>query len=217
MAIDRALFSNHFPWRRLGWALALSVVLHGLWLLPEVRLRPAPTVAQPLRAGFVREDVAGPSARVEKPAKAAADSLRRSAPALAAPAAATPATSELDVATHVAAHAPAQTIGTPAPDGALDGDGVRAYRLALARSARHARATLTDLPTGNGRVELRVIVDRYARRVEVGASSGQAALDAAALALMGRAVSEAPMPEVLRGQAFELAVPIEFGQPLSGS
>lgn len=212
MAIDRALFSNHFPWRRLGWALALSVVLHGLWLLPEVRLRPVPTVAQPLHAGFVREDVMGPSARLEKPVKAAADSLQRPAPA-----AATPATSELDVATHVAAHAPAQTIGTPAPDGALDGDGVRAYRLALARSARHARATLTDLPTGNGRVELRVIVDRYARRVEVGASSGQAALDAAALALMGRAVNEAPMPEVLRGQAFELAVPVEFGQPLSGS
>lgn len=212
MAIDRALFSNHFPWRRLGWALVLSVALHGLWLLPEVRLRPAPTVAQPLRAGFVREEVVGQPTGVEKAAKTPADPLRRPAPTRTTPAAATPV-AEVEAVNP----AQAQTIGMPTPGGALDGDGVRAYRLALARSARHARATLTELPTGNGRVELRVIVDRYARRVVVAASSGQAALDAAALALMGRAVNEALLPEVLRGQVFELAVPVEFGQPFSGS
>lgn len=97
--------------------------------------------------------------------------------------------------------------------GGADADGLRQYRLALAREARRfkrypERALLAGI---GGTVEVRVEhgsgimpVARLAR------SSGHEALDAAALEMMRQAAPRTAVPEPLRGQAFVVSLPVIF-------
>jgi periplasmic protein TonB len=98
--------------------------------------------------------------------------------------------------------------------GGANADGLRQYRLALAREARRykrypERALLAGI---GGTAEIRVEysrgrvmpVERLAR------SSGNDSLDAAALEMMRLAAPRAAVPESLRGREFAVTVPVVF-------
>lgn len=97
---------------------------------------------------------------------------------------------------------------------ALSADGLRQYRLVLAREARrfkrypaYARergweGDVIIMLTGTSVLEV--------PSVSLDKSSGHAALDEQALEIMRRAVSQAALPESLRGRRFRIAVPIQF-------
>jgi protein TonB len=99
-----------------------------------------------------------------------------------------------------------------AGDGA-DPDGLRQYRLALAREARRfkrypERALLAGI---GGTAEVRV--EHAAGAVPVAwlaRSSGDEALDAAALSMMREAAPRTLVPEPLRGRSFAVSLPVIF-------
>ncbi len=97
----------------------------------------------------------------------------------------------------------------PGPDAA----GLRQFRLALASEARRVRhypeaARRVGLA---GTAEIRISVNALAQRqAELAHSSGHAMLDAAALEMMRIAAERSPLPDVLRGQAFVVSVPVVF-------
>jgi periplasmic protein TonB len=104
----------------------------------------------------------------------------------------------------------------PASDG-LDPEGLRAYRLALARQAGgHKRYPAEAVEAGwAGIVMLRVLVRTggVAGSVALVKSSGHNVLDDAALEIFGQAVLATPLPPALRERAFELILPVLFELP----
>ncbi|MDO8931646.1 MAG: TonB family protein [Rhodocyclaceae bacterium] len=96
----------------------------------------------------------------------------------------------------------------------LDADAVRQYRLALAVQARRfKRYPPQALEAGiGGTVEIRVAVaaDGQAGDVALARSSGQDLLDAAAFDMMQKAAPRASVPELLRGRAFAVSLPVVF-------
>lgn len=207
MAFDRATATRFAaPWgRRLAYALAASLLLHGVLLLPGVNvsvpaqeLRTVQAVLQPPRTADV------PLA--ERVLQAASSAVARAAP---------PARDEHPVASsdgevNASSVRPAAAkVPVPETDG-VDGDGLRAYRIALAVAARRQRPAVSALGLA-GRADLRVAVDAAGARVSIATSSGQAELDAAALQLLRLAVADAALPASLRGQAFAVEVPVLFG------
>lgn len=98
----------------------------------------------------------------------------------------------------------------------LDADGLRSYRLALAREARrHKRYPARAIEAGwEGTAELRVSVSaRAAPTVHLLRSSGHAALDAAALDMLGMAIPVTALPAALKGQEFSVDLPVVFELP----
>lgn len=94
-----------------------------------------------------------------------------------------------------------------------DPDGLRQYRLTLAREAgrfkRYPQRARVDGISGTAEVRIeheagRAPVARLAR------SSGNAALDAAALDMMRQAAPRAAIPETLRERAFVVSLPVVF-------
>lgn len=115
-----------------------------------------------------------------------------------------------------ASPAPVPVAVGPAGDG-LDPDGLRGYRLALAREARRfkrypAEALAADL---GGTVELRVAIASPGLPpvVQLVVSSGVPSLDEAALDMLRQALAATPLPESLRRQAFNISLPIVFELP----
>jgi protein TonB len=117
-----------------------------------------------------------------------------------------------------AARVPAATANAAAGQGGAggdgaDADGLRQYRLALAREARRfkrypERALLAGI---GGTAEVRV--EHAAGAVPVARlarSSGDEALDAAALSMMREAAPHAAVPELLRGRSFAVSLPVIF-------
>jgi protein TonB len=92
--------------------------------------------------------------------------------------------------------------------------GLRQYRLALASEARRFRRYPEAARRAGlvGTAEVRVTVDAggASRQVELGRSSGHAALDAAALEMLRQATLHATLPESLRGQRFVVLLPVVF-------
>lgn len=163
------------------------------------------TAGSPLQATVRRAVPAVPAV----PARAATSPspLPRRAP----PAAAVPAASSNPLVATAVALAPAI-----ASEG-LDGDGLRAYRLALAVAARrfwHYPDAARIAGVG-GRATVRVAVSGAGLAMAAGLaeSSGDADLDRAALALIGQAAAAAPLAESLRGKAFTLDLPVVFETP----
>ncbi len=104
-----------------------------------------------------------------------------------------------------------------APEGRAkgpDADGIRAYRVSLAREARSHR----QYPplarergwTGEAEVELDVSRQGRAGHILLARSSGHEILDREALAMMSRAATSAALPPSLHGQAFTVRLSIEF-------
>lgn len=207
IAFDRATPIRFVsPWgRRLAYALAASLLLHGVLLLPGVNLQSPARGQRPLRAVLqAPRTVDAPQA--ERLVQTSSSAVVRAA---ASAKGATPVAPP-DVAVNASSVRPA-TAAVPVTEiGGIDGDGLRAYRISLAVAARRLRPTVS---AGGlvGRVDLQVMVDAMGARVSVATSSGQAGLDAAALELMRLAVSDAAMPASLRGQVFAVDVPVLFG------
>jgi periplasmic protein TonB len=99
----------------------------------------------------------------------------------------------------------------------VDADGLRSYRLALAREAkRHKRFPTRAIEAGwVGTTELRVSVsaDGMAPTVRLEKSSGHDALDEAALDMLRLALPTTPVPPSLRGRTFAVNLPVVFELP----
>lgn len=102
---------------------------------------------------------------------------------------------------------------TAAQEG-IDADGVRAYRIDLARGARaHKRYPPLARERGwTGTAEVRIDVsgEGRPRRIELARSSGHELLDREAVGMLARAAAETAVPDKLRGQAFAVRLPVVF-------
>lgn len=103
---------------------------------------------------------------------------------------------------------------TPMSGDGPDAEGVRQYRLALAREARrYKRYPPEAMDRGlGGVVEVGVSVagGNMPHGVQLVRSSGNPQLDEAALDMVHKAASLAVVPELLRGRGFTLVLPVVF-------
>lgn len=132
-------------------------------------------------------------------------------PAAGAVAAASPAAPSLSAGVAVA------SVGAAVASGPADGpdaDGIRSYRIGLAREARsHRRYPPLALERGwTGTAEIQVDVSRQgrARQILLARSSGHEILDREAVAMMSHAAASAALPDSLRGQEFAVRLPVVF-------
>jgi len=108
---------------------------------------------------------------------------------------------------------PAISGGVSGNGAGVDADGLRQYRLALAREARRykrypERALLAGI---GGTAEVRVELGAGAMPLtRLARSSGNEALDTAALEMMRQAAPRTTLPEALRGRAFAVSLPVIF-------
>jgi len=94
------------------------------------------------------------------------------------------------------------------------GDGEQEYRLNLAREARRSKRH----PSGvDGReaegvvvVAVSMQVAEFPPEIRLHQSSGNEALDRAALEMMEQAVKTARVPRELQGRRFRISVPVEY-------
>jgi protein TonB len=151
------------------------------------RLPEAAVVAAPLAGGLA----ATPEGSAAPPAPPGA---------LAAPPSSASASGALDAA-------------EPKAEG-LDADGIRAYRVGLAREARaHKRYPQLARErgwAGTAEVVLDISREGLPRQVHLRRSSGYELLDQAALDMLARAAAATPVPESLRRRPFEVRVPVIF-------
>ena len=168
-----------------------------------------------------------PAARSDAPASVSATTPRPEAPAsparareplragpAVAPEPSTPRASE-PAPRNDAAPSGAIAADAKAPGSASDIASVAQYRIALMSAARrflHAPDS-TGAQGLEGRVDVRLAIaaDGSLARAEVVRSSGHAALDELALAMLRSAKSEAPVPPALLAREFEVEVPVVFG------
>lgn len=96
------------------------------------------------------------------------------------------------------------------------GDGEREYRLNLAREARRYRRhhSGVDRRDAEGVVVVSISMPLLDHRPEIRLqqSSGDHALDRAALDMMEQAAKVAAIPQELQGRRFRIAVPVEYRQ-----
>lgn len=206
--------------------LALLLPLRNMTLLPEPFGHAAPHAIEALLVSGPRQqprtlpyDSASPPA--ERPERHAVDTLAKSGaekksavlPSLSR----STATDDVAVTerTAVASGTMSQTVSPAAVQSEdVSVDGVRQYRLNLAREARRFK----DYPRGareRGWEGVVVVVVNTVAGVGVPAvslsqSSGFDILDQAALDLVGQAVGTATMPESLRGRQFALTLPVHY-------
>ncbi len=207
-------------------ALAVSIVLHALLLgsappRPEARAG-SHALAATLRAApaaVVAQAAADATAKVSPARTAAAPVARRTAPAQATASPAAPAGAGDGAGNSPAPPAPQAVLAAAASGGAgpvdaIDANGLRSYRIGLAREARSHRSypPLARERGWSGTAEIEVDVPREGtpRQVVLARSSGHDILDRAALAMMSRAAAAAALPDSLRGQAFAVRLPVVF-------
>lgn len=218
-------------------ALALSCVLHVLLLWPDALPRMAQQAGQPLTA-TLRTSAAdhsraqaapiSPTAQYKPEAKTA---LRQRVTAKSEPEPATFAPPPAAEGTHASGPATIDTAAVNSdmgnqnrnqaaqegPVSRLDADGIRAYRIGLAREARAHRQypSLARERGWTGTAEVRVDVsqDGQPRQIHLASSSGHDILDREAVHMMSRAAASAALPESLRGRAFAVRLPVVFDIP----
>lgn len=211
-------------------ALALSIALHGLMLWPEALPRLAQQAGRPLTATLRGAPAAElPSAPVHAAPPAANKTERKMASERAVIADAAPAPHGHPPAAEggsppgpLVAGPPAAGGGEeqrnpatrPAEPGSPDADGLRAYRIGLAREARAHRhyPPLARERGWIGKAIVQVDVSRQGRAWQtlLARSSGYDILDKEALAMMSRAAASAALPDSLRGQAFAVHLEVTF-------
>ncbi len=207
-------------------ALMISLALHFLLLWPAALPRMGMETGQaPLLATLRAEAVPEPSpppaqrgtpvsgkaslarsAAAEQPVAAAA--LARPAPAVLAEQAAAPTGA-------AATDAARGRVPAAAGEGAgPDADGLRAYRIGLAREARaHRRYPPLARERGwTGTAEVRVDVSPGGQpwQVLLARSSGHEILDREAVLLMRNAAATTVLPDSLRGREFAVRMPVTF-------
>lgn len=221
-------------------ALAISFVAHVLLLWPALPRPVAERAAAPLLATLraVERPVETPAAVPSAPPR---ESSRQAAATARPPILTRPEPAPVEAAApppvmERAAVSPAPTLERAAPteppaaaggapprlaaaaratasDG-LDGDGLRQFRLALAREARRykrypERAQAAGL-VGTAEVRVEVGAGGTAREARLARSSGHELLDAAAVEMLRQAAPRTALPESLRGRAFAVNLPVVF-------
>lgn len=218
------------PARGLLSALALSCALHVLLLWPDALPRMTQQAGRPLTA-TLRVPVAvsspalptssGPSEKTYPEAKtdpqqrvvAKTDPVTMAAPSAAASPRAMGSAS-LGGDTGILDRNPGAQEEAPARP---DVEGIRAYRIGLAREARayrHYPALARERGwTGTAEVRVDVSHEGQPRQVLLARSSGHDILDREAVQMMSRAAASAALPESLRGRAFAVRLPVVFDIP----
>lgn len=109
----------------------------------------------------------------------------------------------------------AEFIAAAAPPAeGISADGLRRYRLALAREARRFKRypPLARERGWEGTVEVVAIFDdSLSPRVALEKSCDHAVLDQQAVAMISQAVQAAELPDSLRGRRFRLVIPVRYG------
>jgi len=99
----------------------------------------------------------------------------------------------------------------------LDAEGLRGYRIELARVARAYRRYPRQAEEagwqGTAELHITVLEGGIAQEPKLLHSSGHAVLDEAALAMLRQALPRTPVPPVLRQRAFVLDLPVVFELP----
>lgn len=215
-------------------ALAVSLVIHGLLVFGPHRIMPRLEDDRRLRAVLAetRNVAPGPppaGMRLETPRppppKIPSPSSRPArVPAAPAPALPLPAPVPVPAATGdpapraeapVGAAIPPAVAPPPVPEAdAATSDGLRHYRLALAREARQLKRypPLARERGWSGTVEVHLThpAGLPAPLVSLGRSSGHGVLDRQALETIGQAARRVDLPASLRGRELRLAIPVEF-------
>lgn len=206
-------------------ALALSIALHGLMLWPDALPRLARQAGQPLTATLRASRVAEPPAPPAAVKPAAKVATGRSVAAAGPPPQVPPPASEGASASGPAIAGPTAASGGGGENPAaasgeppsLDAEGVRAYRIVLAREARAHRhyPPLARERGWTGTAEVSVDVSREgrARHILLARSSGHDVLDREAVNMMSRAAASAALPDSLRGREFAVRLPVVFDIP----
>ncbi|WP_153132467.1 energy transducer TonB [Dechloromonas hortensis] len=165
----------------------------------SVQERPVPKVVTDRR-----ERIIGP----------ARENSRSEAPVLAANVPSTAAVHSVSSAKDGGGPAPtAQTIAA-VPTDVIDADGLRQYRLALAKEARRYKRypALARERNWEGVVTVTISIPLPGALplVSLGKSSGHEILDRQALEMIGQAVLAASLPESLRGKAVSVSLPVRY-------
>jgi len=165
----------------------------------SVQERPVPKVVTDRR-----ERIIGP----------ARENSRSEAPVLAANVPSTAAVHSVSSAKDGGGAAPtAQTIAA-VPTDVIDADGLRQYRLALAKEARRYKRypALARERNWEGVVTVTISIPLPGALplVSLGKSSGHEILDRQALEMIGQAVLAASLPESLRGKAVSVSLPVRY-------
>jgi protein TonB len=209
--------------RRLLPALCISIALHVLMLWPDALPRMALQASQPLTATLRLPRSTEPAAiplAAKAEAKPAAG-VRPAAHAVPAQPLAAPATESASAAVTSTARAAdalsggaANPVAQPGETASFDADGIRAYRIVLAREAKaHRRYPPLARERGwTGTAEVSVDVSREgrARHILLARSSGHEVLDREAVNMMSRAAASAALPDSLRGREFAVRLPVVF-------
>lgn len=201
--------------------------MHMLLLWPDAQPQAAREGGQPLQATLRPVAVMPPATQTdlpvrrepERPAAKPSPAPRLAALAMPPAAAQTVQPAQPSAPEHLAVAGPAAAAPSegqaPVPEaGLVEGDGLRAYRIGLAREARaHKRYPSLARERGwSGTAEIRVDVspEGKARQVLLAQSSGHEVLDREALQMMSRAAAATTTPEALRGRAFAVSLPVVF-------
>jgi len=194
-------------------AFLISLALHVFLFWPSWPiLREVPTgavVTATLRSATSTPSNLPDPARGTPPGKAP-----QGPPSPPMPVAAAPAENADPISISTAA-APARS--DPAAGADLDAEGLRGYRVALAREMRrHKRYPVRAIAAGwSGTAAFRVAVsENGAAQVDrLTRSSGHDVLDDAAAQMLQLAAPATPLPAALRGRAFAIDLPVVFELP----
>lgn len=201
-------------YRPLLRGLALSLLLHGLVLVPAVMLLAPPGGTRPLVALLLRPVEAPHLPGPEKTGPYSLLSADRSGTSVPKAEGRAPVPLQPQrVESPQQVEAAAREMGEFHPDEGLDPEALRGYRLEIARQARRLMAGRgrTMGESLRGRAEIRLRMGVGVPMVTLAQGSGQAALDETALDLMRQAAAAALMPETLRDKRVEILLPVIFG------
>lgn len=175
--------------------------------VPASLPRPLPDATAAPRAAQAQPQ---PTAVLSRPAEAAERPLAGSTTVVPERSAAVAGTAAKDVqSTGPASRTPA----LDAAAGGLDADGLRQYRLALAREARRFKRYPEGarLEGAAGTAEVRIELDAgRAPMLRLVRSSGHSALDNAALEMLRQAAPRTALPETLSRRSFAISLPVVF-------
>lgn len=210
--------------RPLLWPLAFSLVAHGLLLWPSGARTARALLHASLRPGTVSLSVATAAPVVESPRL---DPPLAARPTQSVPRAMAKAANKLaprPKAPSIAPAAPTTEGGAAAVRvdsadsvAAVDADGLRSYRLALAVNARrfhhYPAQALEDGLAGTAQVRISFAPNGLLGSVDLTRSSGHDVLDVEARQMLARAARATLLPEALRAHAFAVDMPVEFVLP----
>ncbi|KXB30515.1 hypothetical protein AT959_14400 [Dechloromonas denitrificans] len=152
--------------------------------------------------------------RPERIIAPARENSRSEAPVLAENRPSTAALSSVSPAKDDGVAAPAMQTITAMPTEVIDADGLRQYRLALAKEARRYKRYPALARERNWEgvvtVTISIPIPGALPLVSLGKSSGHEILDRQALEMIGQAVLAASLPESLRGKAVSVSLPVRY-------